>query len=79
MDWRAYIEQDPKILSGKPCLRGTRISVESIIEDMGDGASVEEILEAYPFLRAEQVRAALAFAAASLAAERVIFAEPTGS
>lgn len=79
MDWRSHIEQDPAILGGKPCIRGTRISVESVIEDMADGACVADILGAYPFLSREQVRAALAFAAASLSAERVVFAEPTGS
>lgn len=79
MDWRAYIEQDPKILGGKPCIRGTRISVELLVEDMSNGASVEDIIAAYPFLTSDQVRAALAFAAASLSAERVIFSGPSGA
>lgn len=75
MDWRPYIEQNPKVLAGKPCLKGTRISVELIIEEMADGASIDDLLGAYPFLTREQIRAALAFAAASLSAERIIFAE----
>ncbi len=62
MDWREHIEQTPGILGGKPCLRGTRISVELVVEDMANGASVEDILVAYPFLTIAQVRAALAFA-----------------
>lgn len=64
MDWRAHIEQTPGVLGGNPCLRGTRISVESIVEDMADGASAEDILAAYPFITADRVRAALGFAAA---------------
>ncbi|MBX3729908.1 MAG: DUF433 domain-containing protein [Candidatus Sumerlaeia bacterium] len=79
MDWRVHIHQDPSVLGGKPCIRGTRISVELLVRDMADGASQDDILEAYPFLTREQVHAALAFAAASLSAERVIFAEPTGA
>lgn len=68
MDWRLHIEQDPNILGGKPCIRGTRISVELIAEDMADGASVQSILEAYPMLTEEQVRMASGLADASWSA-----------
>lgn len=75
MDWRNRISQDPAILGGKPCIRGTRISVELVLEDMAAGSAVEDLLEAYPFLQREDVAAALSFAAASLSLERMIPAE----
>jgi uncharacterized protein (DUF433 family) len=53
------IHSDPKILVGKPCIRGTRISVELILEKLGAGDSIEGILEDYPHLTREGVLAAL--------------------
>lgn len=62
---------DPGICFGKPCIRGTRIWVSLIIENLADGASEEEILEAYPSLTADDIKAALAYAA-EITRERVI-------
>jgi uncharacterized protein (DUF433 family) len=65
------ISIDPNICFGKPCIRGTRIWVALIIENLADGASEQEILDAYPSLRADDIKAALAYAA-EVTRERVI-------
>ena len=62
MDWRRHIHSDPGILGGKPVVRGTRISVELILEYLEDGGSVADIVDAYPHLTEADVRAAVAFA-----------------
>ena len=61
------IEINPKILLGKPVIRGTRISVELVLRKLADGATEAEVLEAYPALKADDVKAALAYAAESIA------------
>ncbi len=58
----AQITTDPAVLQGKPCIAGTRISVELILELFSLGYKMEDILEAYPHLTQEQVFAALSFA-----------------
>jgi uncharacterized protein (DUF433 family) len=73
--WQNRIEQNRNIMLGKPVVRGTRLSVEQILEDLSHGSSKEDLLQAYPFLAPEDIDAALAFAAASLSAERTIFLE----
>jgi uncharacterized protein (DUF433 family) len=62
-DWRSGITIDPKVLSGKPVIRGTRISVEFILDLLANGWTIEEILENYPQLKKEDVIAALKYAA----------------
>lgn len=62
MDWREHIHSDPGILGGKPVVRGTRISVELILEYFEDGASMADILDAYSHITQADVRAAVAFA-----------------
>jgi len=62
IDWRDYITADPEILVGKATIRGTRISVELIMELVGEGWTLDQILEAYPHLNRDQVRAAIAYA-----------------
>lgn len=61
-----WIVSDPAILGGKPCVRGTRISVQFILELMASGATREEILEKYPHLPAGGLTAALKYAADSM-------------
>jgi len=72
MDWKAHIHSDEAILGGKPVIRGTRISVELVLEYIADGASVADILAAYPHLTEANVRAALAFTHDMLVDERAI-------
>lgn len=62
-DWRKYIAESPNICHGKPCIKGTRIMVSIILDYLASGDSVEEILEQYPTLSREGVRAAQAYAA----------------
>ena len=61
MNWRDHIHSDPGILGGKPVVRGTRISVELILEFLAEGAPIAEILEAYGHITEADVRAAVAF------------------
>jgi uncharacterized protein (DUF433 family) len=68
----ARITINPNILGGKPAIRGTRISVELILRDLAEGASVEDLLEAYPSVSEADVRAAIAYAADTIAAEETI-------
>lgn len=58
------ISIDPNVCFGKPCIRGTRIWVSLIIENLAEGISEQEILAAYPQLKQEDIRAALSYAAA---------------
>lgn len=69
MNWREHIHADPAILAGKPVIRGTRISVELVLEYLAEGASEQDILAAYPHLTREQIRAAIGFAHDFLADE----------
>ena len=65
------IESNPKIMFGKPVIKGTRITVELILEKIGGGASVDAILSSYPHLTREQVLACVEFARKSLSLETV--------
>jgi uncharacterized protein (DUF433 family) len=62
-EWKQRIVVDPEILGGKPAIKGTRISVELILERTADGWSMEDILKSYPSLVREDVLAAHSFAA----------------
>lgn len=64
MEWQKHISIDPAIRSGKPCIKGTRITIYDILEYMAGGMSEEEILEDFPDLTIEDIRAGLSFAAA---------------
>lgn len=66
------IEIDPSVMLGKPVIRGTRIPIELLLRKLAEGATVEDLLDAYPRLTAEDVRAALAYAAGALAHEAVL-------
>ena len=69
------ISQDPKVMVGKPVIRGTRIPVDLILRLLGAGHSVESILDSYPHLTREDILAAQAFAADYLESIQVIAAE----
>lgn len=60
------ITTDPAILGGKPCVRGSRISVEFILELIASGSSASKIVEVYPQLTSQDVEAAVRFAATSM-------------
>lgn len=62
-NWEIFININPNIRFGKPCIAGTRIAVQDILEWLASGMSFEEIIEDFPELDALKIRAALAFAA----------------
>ncbi|WP_332368181.1 DUF433 domain-containing protein [Spirosoma telluris] len=68
--WQDYITADPAIMVGKPIVKGTRITVELIVEKLGYGESVDEILEDYPHLTREAIYACLRFAAHTVHGKR---------
>ena len=65
---QSLLASDPQIMMGKPVVAGTRIAVELVLEKLGAGESVEQILSEHPRLTAKGVRAAIAFAAEALRA-----------
>ena len=69
--WRERITLDPKVLTGKPVVRGTRLSVEHIVNLLAEGWTEQEVLENYPGLVTDDVRACLAYAGELLRSERV--------
>lgn len=66
------IEVDPKVMMGKPVIRGTRIPVELLLRKLGAGTSEADLLDAYPRLTRDDIHAALAYAADTLAHEETI-------
>ena len=66
------IEINPEVMRGKPVIRGTRIPVELIIRDMGQGATEEDLLQSYPRLKKEDIMAALTYAADTIANEEIV-------
>lgn len=63
MGWQDRVSVNPAVRSGKPCIRGTRISVYDVLEYLAGGMSEDDILSDFPDLRREDIRAALSFAA----------------
>ena len=66
------IEINPKVMLGKPVIRGTRIPVELILRKLGEGATEQDLLDAYPNLKLDDIRAAMIYAAAALAHEEIV-------
>ena len=71
MDWRKRIVVDPEILVGKPIIKGTRISVEFVVDLLARGWTTEQVLKEYDHLKPEDIRACLAYASEMLKNERV--------
>jgi uncharacterized protein (DUF433 family) len=71
MDWHQRIVIDPDVLVGKPVIKGTRISVELVIDLMARGYSKEQIIDQYDHITAEDIQACLAYASETLRSERV--------
>lgn len=66
MTWRDHIHSDPEILGGKPVVRGTRLAVDFLLALLAEGWSAEQVLENYPQLTPEGLRAVFAYAAEAL-------------
>lgn len=73
MQWEDRIVIDPDVRSGKPCIRGTRITVYDVLEYLAGGMTEDELLDDFPTLVRDDIRAVLAFAAAR---ERRLAASP---
>jgi uncharacterized protein (DUF433 family) len=71
MDWGKRISIDPEILVGKPIIKGTRISVEFVVDLLARGWTTEQVLKEYDHLKSEDIRACLAYASEMLKSERV--------
>jgi uncharacterized protein (DUF433 family) len=71
VDWREHIIVDPHICHGQACIRGTRIPVSVILDNLAAGVSEQELLRSYPTLSPEAIQAALAYAA-ELAKEQLL-------
>ena len=66
------IEVNPKVMMGKPVIRGTRITVELILRKLSEGATLADLLDAYPRLTPEDIQAAIGYAADTLAHEETV-------
>jgi uncharacterized protein (DUF433 family) len=65
MDYHEYITRDDKVCGGEPVIKGTRVTLRTILARLAEGASIEELLEDFPSLKEQHVRAVIAFAATS--------------
>jgi len=77
MDWRERITVDPAVCHGQACIKGTRVMVAVVLDNLAAGLGMDEILNSYPSLKPDDVQAAMAYAA-DLARERTI-PLPTGA
>ena len=73
MEWHSHIGQDPAVMSGKPVIMGTRITVAHSLELLGNGWPVDDILESCPGLTPDDIQAAQAYAAAYLELDETVF------
>jgi len=71
MNWTERISVDPNICHGKACIRGTRVMVSVVLDNLAAGLSAAEIIRSYPSLQPDDVAAAMAYAA-ELARERIV-------
>lgn len=73
MNWQEHIHRDPAVNGGRPIFRGTRLTVEMVLRHLGDGWTDAQLLENYPSLTKDHIRAAQAFGADAIGADDVIF------
>lgn len=73
MNIHELIESMPEVMRGKPVIRGTRIPVELIVRKMGEGASIDDLLDGYQNLTRESVQAAFVYAADIIGNENIIY------
>lgn len=76
VDYLTYIVRDPAVCGGEPVLRGTRVTVRTVLASLAEGGTVEEILADFPTLTPEAVRAVIAFAAHSAREDLPLSAVP---
>ncbi len=71
MNWWNYITVDPTICHGKACIKGTRIMVSVVLDNLAAGLTADEIIQSYPSLSREAIQAAISYAA-ELTRERIV-------
>ena len=71
MNWEDYITVDPTICHGKACIKGTRIMVSVVLDNLATGLSMDDIIKSYPSLTKESVQATIAYAA-EFSKERIV-------
>ena len=71
MNWRERITVDPLVCHGKVCIKGTRLMVSVILDNLAEGVSEEEMFRSYPSLNPEDIKAAISYAA-ELSRERLV-------
>jgi len=79
MNWREYIHSDAEVLLGKPVVKGTRLSVEFLLGVLAAGWTEEQILDNYPTLTPQSLRAVFAFAAGCMREEALFVLTPVGA
>ena len=72
MNWQDYIEERPDVMLGKPVFKGTRITVEHVLNELGHGVAESELLRGHPRLTPDHVRAAMLYAAAVIGFQEVL-------
>jgi uncharacterized protein (DUF433 family) len=70
------IEMNPKVMMGKPVIRGTRVPVELVLRKLSEGVTEDDLLDAYPRLKVEDIQAAIGYAADTFAHEETIILTP---
>lgn len=71
--WQDYIEERKDVMAGKPTFKGTRLTVEFVLKQLGAGMTHQELLDQYPTLRPDHLRAAMSFAADVVTMDRSIY------
>jgi uncharacterized protein (DUF433 family) len=73
IQWQDYIEERNDVMLGKPVFKGTRLTVEHVLRELGTGMSPDELFDNYPNLKPEHIQAAVQYAADVVAMDQVIF------
>ncbi|MGP0064313.1 MAG: DUF433 domain-containing protein [Isosphaeraceae bacterium] len=73
LKWQDHIEERKDVMLGKPVFRGTRLTVEHVLRELGTGMSPDELFDSYPNLKPEHIQAALQYAADVVAMDQCIY------
>jgi len=75
MDWKDFIHSDPQIMAGKPVVKGTRISIDFILRLFAAGWTAEQVVESYPTITPDAIKAIFAFSAECMEEEAIYFSQ----
>lgn len=78
MDYTQHIDRDPKVCGGEPIIKGTRVPIRTILASLAEGVTIARIVDEFPTLTEENVRAVIAFAAASTQEDLPVTGMPAG-